>query len=246
MITDSLDVPLPRLFPLGDQAVVVEFGHTINETTHTSVCSFAAYLETYSLNGLIEYVPAFTTVTIYYDPWLLSDESKKDAYEEVCRLIHQVYPVIIPPLKHTARIVEIPVCYGGEYGPDLSLVANHTGLTQEEVVNIHVSNDYLVYMIGFAPGFPYLGGMNPRIAAPRKAIPRTTIPAGAVGIAGRQTGIYPINTPGGWQLIGRTPLLLFDPSRQHPSLLKAGDMVRFIPITEEKYLQARKEADIGY
>jgi inhibitor of KinA len=131
--------------------------------------------------------------------------------------------------------VDIPVCYGGDYGPDLDAVSFHTGLSTEEVVAIHGEPDYLVYMIGFAPGFPYLGGMSERLASPRRESPRAKIPPGSVGIAGSQTGVYPIETPGGWQLIGRTPLRLFRPERDEPSLLRTGDRVRFHAIERAEY-----------
>lgn len=133
------------------------------------------------------------------------------------------------------RIIEIPTLYGGDYGPDLPYVAEHNGITTEDVIKIHCSVDYLIYMLGFTPGFPYLGGMSEKIAAPRLSVPRTKIPAGSVGIAGKQTGIYPIESPGGWQLIGRTPLKLYDPKRQPPIVLQAGDYIRFVPISIDKY-----------
>jgi len=138
------------------------------------------------------------------------------------------------------EIVEIPVCYGGEYGPDLGFVAEHNGLSQEEVIKIHSEGRYLTYMVGFAPGFPYLGGLSEKIAAPRKESPRLKIPEGTVGIAGNQTGVYPITTPGGWQLIGRTPFRLFHPGKNPPTLLKAGNIVVFKPISEQEYKQLLK------
>jgi inhibitor of KinA len=140
------------------------------------------------------------------------------------------------------RTVSIPVCYGGEYGPDLEYVARHHNLTPEEVISIHSEGEYLAYMIGFAPGFPFLGGLSEKIATPRRPSPRTSIPAGSVGIAGMQTGVYPISTPGGWQLIGQTPVKLFLPKQNPPSLLQAGDIVKFEPISKEEYqeMQAKE------
>ncbi|PRY09952.1 inhibitor of KinA [Pontibacter ummariensis] len=230
-----------RLYPLGDTAIVVQLGHEINDKTHAKVRAFAAYLEQFPFTGMLEYVPAFTTVTIYYNPWVVSERGSLDPYEKVTSVIQTMLFFSGDGVKkQVERVVEIPVLYGGEYGPDLEFVATHNALTPEEVIAIHASTDYQAYMIGFAPGFPYLGGMNARIAAPRKETPLASIPAGSVGIAGKQTGIYPIATPGGWQLIGRTPLSLFDPARECPSLLKAGDRIRFVPISEEEY-QRRKE-----
>src|SRR5699024_4926794 len=136
-----------------------------------------------------------------------------------------------------SRMVEIPVLYGGDYGPDLDLVAHRNQLSTEEVIRIHSERDYLVYMIGFAPGFPYVGGMDERIEAPRKENPRQSIPAGSVGIAGKQTGIYPFESPGGWQIIGRTPAQLFLPESNPPTLIQPGDRLRFVPIDEAEYVK---------
>lgn len=235
--------PHPSLFlsPLGDSAVVLQFGEEINLAIHERILAVTHLLELQPFRGLVDFVPAFTTLTVYYDPWELSQQGTVDAYSEVVRhleiLVEQAAVAAVVP----ARVVEIPVVYGGMFGPDLQEVAEYAGLSTEEVIRIHSQGSYQVYMIGFAPGFPYLGGMDARIAAPRKAKPRESIPAGSVGIAGAQTGVYSISTPGGWQLIGRTPLRLFAPSRQEPSLLQAGDKVRFVPITEAEYLSRKEE-----
>jgi KipI family sensor histidine kinase inhibitor len=134
-------------------------------------------------------------------------------------------------------VIEVPTVYGGEFGPDLAFVASHSRLSEAEVVQIHSGTDYLVYMMGFSPGFPYLGGMSPRIATPRLKTPRTAIPAGSVGIAQEQTGVYPVESPGGWQLIGRTPARLFDAGRQPPVLVEAGDSIRFVPIVPRQFTE---------
>ena len=177
---------------------------------------------------MIEHVPAYATVTIYYDP---IRRSFREIDEDLRRIISQLDDVG----ESTPRIVEIPVCYGGIFGPDLEFVARHNSLQTSDVIEIHSAAEYLVYMIGFAPGFPYLGGLSERITAPRRSSPRLQIPIGSVGIAGNQTGVYPIETPGGWQLIGRTPLALFCPAETPPTLLHAGDLVRFRPITSEEF-----------
>ncbi len=135
------------------------------------------------------------------------------------------------------RVVSIPVCYGGDFGPDLEYVAHHNNISPQEVIEIHSGNEYSVYMIGFSPGFPYLGGMSEKISAPRRSSPRLIIPAGSVGIAGKQTGIYPIETPGGWQIIGRTPIKLFRPDEESPSLLQAGDKIKFTPISYPEFMK---------
>ena len=229
-----------KLYPMGDSAIVVEFGKVLSPSVHARVMSFANSLEVNPVYGIIEFVPAFTTITIYYDPWIVSKGGKQDAYETMSVITHTLLTTLKSTTNTSYRIVDIPVCYGGKSGPDLSFVASHSGLSDEEVIAIHTAGDYKVYMIGFAPGFPYLGGMDTRISAPRKDTPRTLIPAGSVGIAGMQTGIYPIETPGGWQLIGRTPIALFDPVRENPSLLNAGDKVRFILIGLKEYEQKKQ------
>jgi inhibitor of KinA len=238
------DIPTVSIYPLGDAAVVVQFGDEIGESTHRQVRAFAAYLEQHPFEGLIEFVPAYTTVTVYYDPWVLSKKGYLNPYTKAIGFLQRMLPhVAASEEKLKPRVVEIPVCYGGDFGPDLEFVAKINELSPEDVVDLHAHEKYVVYMIGFAPGFPYLGGMNPKIAAPRKETPRQDIPAGSVGIAGNQTGIYPIQTPGGWQLIGRTPISLFSPHRDSPSLLQAGDHVRFMPITENEFREIKEQQD---
>ncbi|AKD05109.1 5-oxoprolinase subunit PxpB [Pontibacter korlensis] len=240
---DITQNPPLLLCPLGDSAVELQLGDEIDIKTHHRLQAVAQVLEQHPFKGMVEFVPAFTTLTVYYDPWVLSQQGKLDAYSEVVRQLEVLVEQAEEINPEPAKVVEVPVVYGGTYGPDLQDVAAHNGLSSEEVIRIHSSGTYLVHMIGFAPGFPYLGGMDSRIATPRKANPRASIPTGSVGIAGAQTGVYPISTPGGWQLIGRTPLLLFNPNREEPSLLHAGDEVRFVPISEEQYL-ARKEEQV--
>lgn len=224
-----------QLLPLGDKAVVLQFEEEVSEATHAKIQAVAHYLSRHPTPGILEFVPAYTTLTVYYDPWLLSNKGKTDPYDKVVTILQQVLSKAKEQQHSDSRLVEIPVCYGGAFGPDLEEVAKQNNLAPEKVIQLHSTKVYLVHMMGFAPGFPYLGGMDKRIATPRKSVPRAAIPKGSVGIAGGQTGIYPIQTPGGWQLIGRTPLILFDPLREQPSILKAGDRVRFIPITEEEF-----------
>lgn len=217
-----------RVTPLGDSAVLVQFKQTIDLETHRMVKSFAKHLEQRPLPGMIEYIPAFASIAVIYDMMQTSFTAVRSGLLNLAASLEQ-------QAEDRPKTVEIPVCYGGELGPDLAFVANHNGLTEEEVIQIHSGNEYLVYMIGFAPGFPYLGGMSERIATPRRQTPRLSIHPGSVGIAGNQTGVYPIETPGGWQLIGRTPTALFRPSEYPPTLLQAGDIVRFRPIAREEY-----------
>lgn len=227
------------LHPLGDHAIIIELGKDINIATQQKVQVITEYLDEHPPMWMVEYIPAFTTVAVFYDPIkvLRISGSEKLLYEQVRHHLEGILSGLKAGHSPKPRVVEIPVCYGGEYGPDLEQVAKVNGLTTEEVIHIHSSGDYLVYMIGFAPGFPYVGGMSGKIAAPRRESPRLKIPARTVGIAGKQTGIYPIETPGGWQLIGRTPLELFRPAAESPSLLRAGDKIQFRPISQKEYIE---------
>ena len=229
--------PPVRLYPLGDAAVVLELGQHIDPATHRLLQALGRLLDQHPPPGLREYVPAFTTLTVYYDPWVLHQRSGASPYEQMASYLQGLLPAAQAAVADYAPgpLVEIPVCYGGEFGPDLAAVAQHTQLSAAEIIRRHSAPDYLVYMVGFAPGFPYLGGLDAQLATPRRAVPRPLVPAGAVGIAGTQTGIYSLPTPGGWQLIGRTPRRLFEASRAQPSLLQAGDRLRFVPISEEEY-----------
>ena len=213
-----------RFVPLGDSALLVQFGEAIDREVHNRVRRFAERITEHPTLSRLELTTAFTTACVFYDPTRIS-------FADLCA---QLQPLADEPIGCRAiesRVVEIPVCYGGQYGPDLAFVAEHNGLTEEEVIYLHAGGDYYIYMLGFAPGFPYLGGLPEQIATPRHATPRARVPAGSVGIAGNQTGIYPVATPGGWQLIGRTPLVLFRPWEDPPSLLLPGDTVRFRAIS---------------
>lgn len=218
----------PRYLPAGDEGLLVEFGNEIHPDIHHRVYAMARAIEDASIRGVDEIVPSYRSLLVTYDPRLISFEDITDQLKGIEKTLSGVK---IP--EH--RRVEIPTLYGGEFGPDLDFVASHHGLPPEEVIRIHSSQDYLVYMLGFTPGFAYLGGNLEKIATPRLKKPRVEVPAGSVGIAETQTGIYPIESPGGWQIIGRTPLTLFNPLRPPHFLLQAGDIVRFIPINEEEY-----------
>lgn len=230
--------------PLGDQAITIQFGTSIDLAVHQKVKQFSSYLDHHPVDWMVEYIPTFTTVTIYYDPmkvWKNSTDPQCLPYEWVRKRIAESLNELTSMTPETPRTIEIPVCYGGELGPDLHGVAKHNQLQEQEVINLHLQGDYLVYMIGFAPGFPYIGGMNENISMPRKDEPRQRIPEGSVGIAGKQTGVYSIETPGGWQLIGRTPLRLFRPEESSPSLLQAGDRIVFTSITEEEFYSLKED-----
>lgn len=228
---------------LGDMALLVEIGDTIDESTHRRVQTAWRSLAAAPLPGVIELVPAYTSVTVFYDP-LLAVRAGAPQDKIVEWLTTQLHERIKNPPKmekFKGRTVEIPVCYDPEFGPDLGLVAKQAKLTPEEVIKRHGKPEYLVYLVGFAPGFPYLGGLPKELHTPRHAKPRMVVPPGSVGIGGQQTGIYPLATPGGWNLIGRTPVRLFRPEENPPVLLRAGDQVKFRAISREEF--AKWEAD---
>ena len=222
---------------ISETAALVEFGNEISEVINKKVRTFCLYLDNHPFIGMIEYVPAFASVSIVYNPLNINSDSP---YEKVRSILEDILSKLDFSSVYKEHIVEIPVCYGGEFGQDIQYVAEINNITVDEVIKIHSEGRYLVYMIGFAPGFPYIGGMSEKIAAPRRESPRTAIPEGSVGIAGMQTGVYPIETPGGWQLIGRTPLKMFDLNRNPQSLLKTGDIAKFYPISYEEYLKEEK------
>jgi len=223
-----------KLEPLGDSAVVATLGAAIDPSTLASVLGLAGALAAAKGAGIVDIVPAYATVTVFYDP-LQFDDAAGEAYESVCRFVASCAAAGTAAPAAPAREVEIPVCYGGELGPDLGVVADRGGLAPEQAAALHAGADYLVHAIGFTPGFPFLGGLPERLRTPRRETPRTRVPAGSVGIGGAQTGVYPVASPGGWQLIGRTPLALFRPAANPPALLRPGDRVRFRPITPSEF-----------
>lgn len=221
-------VRYPRLFPLGDVGFTIEFGGDLDPSVHDRVTGFAARVRRQRLPGLIEIVPTYRAVAVYLDPRLADWRTLSERLLLLATKPHR-------GRARPGRLVTIPVCYGGRYGPDLSAVARRAKLAEAEAVALHAGVVYRVYMLGFTPGFPYMGTVPEPIAAPRLSTPRASVPAGSVGIAGRQTGVYPQSTPGGWRIIGRTPLKLYDPARADPFLLRAGDEVRFAAIDEQEF-----------
>ena len=229
----------PRFLPAGDQALVVELGDTIDPHTNRRVHGLMDAIERAEVPGVFDLVPTYRSILVYYDPM-------RTSLSALQARVSELYLDLEDQVVEELGTVEIPTLYGGEYGPDLEFVAEHAGLTPQEVIDIHSGTDYLVYMIGFSPGFPYLGGLSERLASPRLESPRLEIPAGAVGIAESQTGVYPVASPGGWRLIGRSPLRMFDPEAEPPSRLVAGDYVRFVPIASEtEYLKLEESAGRG-
>ena len=223
-----------RILTVGDCAVSVEFGQEISLEINHKVMALKMVLEQKPIRGIVEMIPTYCSLLIQYDPMELRYGQLRDRLEA---LVTQLDEVEMPP----KQVVEIPVAYGGEYGPDLGEVARAHNISEEEVIKLHSEPEYPIYMLGFVAGFPYLGGMNKAIATPRKKSPRLKIEAGSVGIAGEQTGIYSVESPGGWQIIGRTPLKLYDVNRNEPVLLKAGQYIKFKPITKEEFRAMENE-----
>jgi antagonist of KipI len=218
------------LSPLGDSAVIISFGETVDSATAARVQAVSREIERHRPAGVVDVVPAFASIAVFFDAAHLPNRQALKADLEMLAARAEAAVVSLP-----VRTVEIPVCYDGEFAPDLTAVAAHTKLSPEEVVRLHAGGDYQVHAIGFAPGFPYLGGLPAELATPRRATPRPQVSAGSVGIGGAQTGIYPLETPGGWNLIGRTPVSLFEPDRAEPSLLRSGDRVKFRPISPKEF-----------
>ena len=218
----------PTFFPASDCSLLVKFGDIIFDEGQARVFELTRALLDQPLASIHTIHPAYSSVLISFDPLAINHS---DVTKWVRKLLRKSNS-----LKETPkRTMEIPVCYGNHFGPDLHAVAEHCNITVDEVVQIHSSRDYLVYFLGFSPGFPYLGGMSETIAVRRLSTPRTSVPAGSVAIGGNQTGIYPIESPGGWKIIGRTPLRLFDVQKNPPTLLQMSDRVRFIPITSDAF-----------
>lgn len=224
-MTDQLPA-WPRIMPAGDSALVVEFGDRIAPEINEQVNRLAARLRDYPVTGLGEAVPTYRSLFIHYDPFILSYAQLADLVRDQLIRVESL-PAVQP------KEVEIPVVYGGPAGPDLEAVAALLKLRPDDVIRLHSEALYRVYMIGFTPGFPYLGGLPEQLVVPRLTTPRTHVPAGSVGIAANQAGIYPIESPGGWRILGRTALRLFDPLSEPPSLLAPGDLVRFVPVSGE-------------
>ncbi|MBM3956522.1 MAG: 5-oxoprolinase subunit PxpB [Gemmatimonadetes bacterium] len=217
----------PRILPAGDQAVTVEFGDRIDLDLNRRVYAFAEALEEAALPGVVEAVPSYRSLLVQYDVHVTRFAALRDA---LTRFLDRLPEPAAGALEVAGEVFELPVLYGGDEGPDLSDVAAHAGLSPEEVIAIHSSTAYRVYMLGFAPGFPYLGGMDPRIACPRLSTPRVRVAAGSVGIAESQTGVYPLAGPGGWRIIGRTPVPLFTPESDPPVAILPGRFIRFAPV----------------
>ncbi|MGD9903865.1 MAG: 5-oxoprolinase subunit PxpB [Vicinamibacterales bacterium] len=219
----------PHLRASGDGLVLVEFEPVLDPAVNRRAVAVAHAIAAAGLAGVRDVVPAYACVGIHVDPLRLDAGALERAVADACHAAADTHA------DADGRLIEIPVCYGGAHGPDLDEVAAFAGLDPAEVVRRHSEATYRVYMLGFLPGFAYLGAVDPAIAMPRRQAPRPAVPAGSVGIAGRQTGVYPAVSPGGWRLIGQTPRRMFDPARLQPALLSAGDRVRFVPVPAEAW-----------
>ncbi len=220
-----------RFLDAGESCLVVELGDRIDIALNLQVRTLCLAVERAGIAGVEEVVPTYRSLAIYYDPLATDRDVLKD----------QVMGLLSSSGKEGGprpKLVEIPAVYGGEYGPDLEFVGHHTGVPQDEVIRLHTEPLYHVYMLGFTAGFAYLGELSERLSVPRLPTPRLKVPAGSVGIAGTQTGVYPLESPGGWRIIGRTYLRLFDATRQVPTPISPGDKVRFVSIEEREYLKA--------
>src|SRR6185503_11411664 len=220
-----------RIRPLGDTAIRIQLGEGIDPELNRRVRAACAALERAALPGVVEWVQSYAAVTVHYQPHVVR-------FQELCLRVEAALAaggdVVVPE----GKLVTLPVLY---QGPDLGFVAEHHRLSVEEVIALHSTPEYLVYMIGFAPGFPYLGGLPEQLATPRLEKPRLSVPRGSVGIGGSQTGVYSVESPGGWRLIGRTPVSLYDPKGRPPALLEAGDRLRFRPVSAAEYAELEAE-----
>jgi inhibitor of KinA len=234
-----------RIFPLGDSAITVDFGNSINEGINKEVIVRFNQLQHQPLPGIIEVVPAYSSLTIHYDVWKL--RKMKTAVQTVYECMkQQLEERLQQPFQHSEtkeRLIKIPVCYDNEFGIDIEHLAVTKKISIEEVIQKHTSKSYKVYMLGFLPGFSYMGEVDEKISIPRKSQP-VNIVAGSVGIAGKQTGIYPVASPGGWQIIGRTPVILFDIKKEEPALLRAGDRVQFYSINKKEFEKIKTEGSL--
>lgn len=222
----------------GDSALNLEFAHVISPETSAKIRMAADNLTADPIEGITELVPTFCSLMVYYNPLVITFDELSSRLQGKLRDVGEADLSV-------RKIVQIPVCYGGDFGPDLATVAEHAGLPEADVIALHTAHDYLIDMLGFLPGFAYLGGLDARLHTPRLAVPRTRIEPGSVGIGGEQTGIYPLASPGGWQIIGRTPLKPYDPDRAEPILYAAGEYLRFAPITPDEYATIETQLAAG-
>ncbi|MGN0413373.1 MAG: 5-oxoprolinase subunit PxpB [Lachnospiraceae bacterium] len=221
-----------KFFPTGDHAMVVEFGSIIAENINQKVHALAGWIEEKQIEGVVELLPTFRSLMIYYDCHVVS-------FEQLKRKVSEFDDTKVSSGAEKKKIIKVPCCYGARFGSDLHDMEKILGIDKDEIIRIHSSVCYKIYMLGFLPGFVYLGGLDKRIEVPRLSSPRAKINPGSVGIGGNQTGVYPVASPGGWRLIGGTPLDFYDPDREKPILCNAGEYIRFTPIHIDEYYDIR-------
>lgn len=228
-----------RIFSLGDSALTLDFGNVIDENINRQVMALFSHFQNNPLPGMIEAVPAYSSLTIYYDMLQLRKtiSADKTVYDWLAEQLRQKLEGPIAKTNTSSRLITIPVCYEKEFGWDIEEVAALKNISIDELIQIHTSNTYRVFMLGFLPGFAYMGEVNNRIEFPRKKQPRQKVEAGSVGIAGKQTGIYPLAAPGGWQIIGRTPITIFNAEQETPVLFQTGDSVKFYAISKRDFYE---------
>lgn len=227
-----------RYLPAGDEAMVIEFGKTIDEEINNRVISMATSIRNKRIKGVREILPTYRSLMVFYNP-------KKISYIRLVSTVKALGFKENEGEEEEKKTLIVPCCYDDSFGPDLSDMSKELGLTKEEIVKIHSEKKYKIYMLGFLPGFVYLGGLDKRINIPRLQTPRTKIPARSVGIGGAQTGVYPVDSPGGWRLIGSTPLDFYDIKREDPILCEAGEYIRFRPVSKPEYSDIRRDIEVG-
>ncbi|MBC6492866.1 5-oxoprolinase subunit PxpB [Flavihumibacter stibioxidans] len=231
------------VFPLSESAITIEYGNEISVKRHRELMALMQAISQHTFPGFRDVSIAFNSLTVFFDPWEVYQHTQSSPLEFVTTWLQNLASIITSTSIVSGKEHLIPVCYDPSYGPDLATLAAYQGLDTEEVIRLHTSQVYYVFMVGFSPGFPYLGILPDALDTPRKASPALSVPAGSVGIAGKQTGIYPFNTPGGWNIIGRTPMKLFNIGDTNPCLLKAGDTVRFTRIDRQTFLYLNQYED---
>lgn len=227
-----------KCLPVGDSALTLEFGDEINYEINKIIRVFNKKIKSLNIDGIVETVPSFKALLIYYNP-------EKLFFSEAKEIVTDLLETIDVKDNKVRKVIEIPVCYDEEFGKDLDFVSQYTKLSKEEIIKLHSSKEYLICMLGFLPGFAYLGGMNEKLVTPRLKNPRLKLEAGAVGIGGEQTGIYPLASPGGWRIIGRTPIKPYDSNRNRAILYEAGDYIKFKPISKRDYYKIKDLVESG-
>ncbi|GGP07178.1 5-oxoprolinase subunit PxpB [Oceanobacillus neutriphilus] len=222
----------------GDRGVRIQFGNKIERQVNVNVHRFTSLLEKYPMKGITEWIPAYTSVTIYYNPGEIT-------YMELEKKLNQLQKIMSEEAPPAARKITIPVCYEKEFAVDMDDVAEYHKLSSQEIIRLHTEPLYYVYMMGFMPGFPYLGGLSEKLFTPRLDSPRKRVDRGSVGIADQQTGIYPLDSPGGWRIIGKTPARLYDAEKENKILIRSGDMLQFEAIDSEAYYKIEDAVQNG-